>query len=166
MKSDRDLDIRTCTPDDLQRVSRFVATCPPLEAHTGFTYWVTFNFWGETCFLATDGDEVAGYASGVGTGSSPDLIYIWQVGVAERYRGNGLSQLLISKVVETARRKGFRRANVSIAPDNTASLATFRRVATALGGELEKAGEVAFDDPEGHRVEEVLYSFEIAQTSA
>lgn len=165
MKPDRDLDIRTCTPDDLHQVSQFVESCPPLERHTGFTYWVTFNFWGDTCFVAADGDEIVGYASGVGAGRSPELIYIWQVGVAERYRGNGLSQLLISKVVEAARGKGFRRANVSIAPDNEASLTAFRRVAAALGSDLEASGEVAFDDPEGHRVQEVLYSFELAQTS-
>ena len=153
--------IRTCTPDDLQRVSRFVESCPPLERHTGFTYWVTFNFWGDTCFVATEGDEIVGYASGVGAGTSPDLIYIWQVGVAERYRGNGLSRRLISKVAEAAREKGFRRANVSIAPDNAASLSAFRRVAADLGHELEAAGEVSFRDPEGHSVEEVLYSFGI-----
>jgi len=112
--------------------------------------------------VAVDGKEIIGYASAIGDGRSPESIYIWQVGVQEAYRGRGLSQALIGNVVGAARDKGFRRAQVSIAPENTASLGAFRRLAGVLGQDLEELGEVSFRDSDGKDVREILYEFEIS----
>lgn len=162
MSRDRGVTLRRCTPTDVEQVVRFVAECPPLDVHSSFTYWVTFQYWGEMCFIASDDKRILGYASAIGSGHTPEAFYLWQLGVSEDLRSTGLGQRLIAAIADVGRGRGFREMQVSIASENEPSLSAFKRFATSLGNSLERCGDVSFNDPTGNPVHEDLYTLEIA----
>jgi L-2,4-diaminobutyric acid acetyltransferase len=153
--------LRRCSPADVDAVARFVESCPPLDLHTSFTYWVTFEYWGNLCFVALEDEQIVGYASAIGSGRDDGAFYLWQIGVAVELRSTGLAQRLIDAVVGTGRESGFRQMQVSIAPENEASLRAFRRFASSLGSSLERCGEVSFTDSGGKPVHEDVYALAI-----
>lgn len=155
------VNLRECTPADIDYVIRFVESCAPLEVHTSFTYWVTFEYWGHLCRVALVGNRVVGYVSAIGSGRVRDVLYVWQVGVAQEFRGQGLAQRLLSEVVTAGRANGFRKAQVSIAGDNEASLKAFERFAREQKQRLERCGEVLLTGLDGKSTQENLYTFDL-----
>lgn len=153
--------LRSCSVADVEGIVQFVESCPPLDLHTPFTYWVTLRYWGRHCFVATMADRIVGYASAIGSGGGDDVLYLWQIGVASELRGRGLAQRLIESVADVGRESGFQVLQVSIAPDNEASLRAFRRFAASRERSLDPAGEVSFCDPRGKPVHEDVYALEI-----
>ncbi len=158
----QNVQLRNCTPADVEGIARFIASCPPLDLHTSFTYWVTFEYWGDLCFAARLGGRIVGYASAIGSGRDGEVLYLWQVGVADELRSTGLGRRLIESVADAGRRRGFRELQVSIAPGNEASFRAFSGFATSLGQPLERAGEVSFAEPDGKLVREDVYALKIA----
>jgi L-2,4-diaminobutyric acid acetyltransferase len=162
MYNSQEVVLRQCTSSDVAQIVRFVAECPPLDVHSSFTYWVTFQYWGEMCFVASAGERIIGYVSALGSGHSSDVFYLWQIGVSEDRRSTGLAQRLVAAVTKAGRGRGFREMQVSIAPENESSLRTFTRFATSLGKTLDQCGDVSFVDPSGNPVHEDLYKLELA----
>jgi L-2,4-diaminobutyric acid acetyltransferase len=98
------MQIRTCTPGDIQQVRHFVGQCKPLGVHTGYTYWVLFHNFSETCFVIEEEGKIVGYVSGMKSGTLPDVFFVWQIGVAEEMRGKGYSYLLLEEILEAAKK--------------------------------------------------------------
>jgi L-2,4-diaminobutyric acid acetyltransferase len=161
MNEVRDVQLRSCSPDDVEEIVNFVASCPPLDLHTSFTYWVTTQYWGDMCFVALLEGRIVGYASAIGSGREDGTLYLWQVGVADELRSAGLAQRLISSVADASRARGFSKLQVTIAPGNEASLRAFSRFAASLGQQLERSGEVSFAERSGKPVHEHIYALEI-----
>jgi L-2,4-diaminobutyric acid acetyltransferase len=161
MNGSKGITLNRCTPSDIERVVRFVEGCPPLDLHSSFTYWVTFEYWGEMCFVASKSKQIVGYASAIGSGRDDNVFYLWQIGVSSEFRSMGVSQRLLAAVVDVARERGYRRMQVSIASGNDPSLQAFQRFALSVGNPLERCGEVSFKDADGRSVIEDLYTLEI-----
>ncbi len=160
MSGSQQVTLRPCISSDVEAVVRFVESCPPLDLHSSFTYWVILEYWGEMCFVASDNERMVGYVSAIGSGRDNRTFYIWQIGVSSDFRSVGLAQRLISAVVDAARRRGYREMQVSIAPDNDLSLRAFQRFALSLGNPLKRCGEVSLEDG-GSPVREDLYALDI-----
>jgi L-2,4-diaminobutyric acid acetyltransferase len=162
MNGPEGITLNRCTPSDVERVVRFVGECPPLDLHSSFTYWVTFEYWGEMCFVASRSEQIVGYVSAIGSGRDDNVFYLWQIGVSGEFRSMGVSQRLLVAVVDVARGRGYRKMQVSIASGNDPSLRTFQRFALSVGNPLERCGEVSFEDAAAGSVREDLYTLEIA----
>jgi L-2,4-diaminobutyric acid acetyltransferase len=151
--------IRIANANDAQSVQAFVATCPPLDAHTAFTYWVLGNYQRHLFLIAENGsNNIVGFVTAIVSDSEPDLAYLWQIGVAERLRGSGLSLQLLDAVAEQLLRAGRTELDVSIAQDNKASNKLFRTFATSRGTELSETGSLdVADSMSATRDMEVIY---------
>lgn len=166
MLDDLSLNLRPCTAEDVDEVRRFVASCAPLEVHTAFTYWVTFEHWGDFCFVLLKEDRITGYVSAIGSGRHRDTIYLWQIGVAEELRHRGMAQHLISAVVGAAVAKGYRTAQVSIAKDNEASRRAFERYATSRGNRFTAMKEISLRDSfSGDLIQETCFELTLHPSS-
>jgi len=98
------LQIRNCKPDDILTVRRFVSLCKPLGVHTGYTYWMLFNYFGDSCFLMEENGVPIGYISGMKSSTFKDVFFLWQIGVAAEFRDRGYAYLLLEKAMEAAKR--------------------------------------------------------------
>lgn len=163
MLDDQNLNLRSCTAEDVDQVRRFVASCAPLDVHTAFTYWVMFEHWGDLCFVLLEDDRIAGYVSAIGSGRHQDTIYVWQIGVVEELRHQGMAQQLISAVIGAAVAKGYRKAQVSIAKGNEASRRAFERYATSRGHRFTAVDEISLKDSlSGDLIQETCFELTLS----
>ncbi|MBW1721326.1 MAG: GNAT family N-acetyltransferase [Deltaproteobacteria bacterium] len=154
--------IRMCREEDVDAVRRFVERTRPLDLHSPFTYWVLLRYFPETCFIMEDGEKVVGFISGVTSSRERDLFYLWQIGIDPGLRGKGYAERLIHRILDAAREKGCRRLQVTIAPDNPASLKAFSRFASNSGLTMERVGAADFfDSISGKRYFEDIYEMRI-----
>jgi L-2,4-diaminobutyric acid acetyltransferase len=167
MLDDQRLNLRSCTADDVDDVRQFVASCAPLEVHTAFTYWVTFEHWGDICFVLLEDGRIAGYVSAIGSDRHRETIYLWQIGVAEKLRHQGVAQHLISAVSSAAVAKGYKTAQVSIANDNEASRKAFEHYAANTGHRFRAIGEMSIEDSfSGELIQETCFELTLASRAA
>ncbi|MBN2126627.1 MAG: GNAT family N-acetyltransferase [Deltaproteobacteria bacterium] len=154
--------IRSCRARDVDAIRGFVNRCKPLDLHSAFTYWVLCTCFPDTCLLMEGDEGIIGFASGVPSSAEQGVFYFWQIGVAPECRGRGHATALIEKMVEAALHGGCHALQVTIAPENTASLRVFSRFAERRGRGMKKKGRVDFTDSlSSRRVVEDLYEIEL-----
>jgi ribosomal protein S18 acetylase RimI-like enzyme len=89
--------------------------------------------------IAYAGGEPAGMVSGVEL-THPDKgteMFLYELGVAEPYRGRGIGRRLVAALADLARETGCHGMWVLTDDENAAALATYR----AAGGTLEPAAQ-------------------------
>lgn len=99
-----------------------------------------------TCALAEIDGEVVGWMSGYIPPESPDVLFVWQVCVSEKARGQGLARRLIASVLARDVCSNVRRVHSTITNDNAASWALFGSIADALGADLTRQPHFKRDD--------------------
>lgn len=156
------MQIRNCKQDDIQKVRHFVSLCKPLGVHTGYTYWMLFHYFGESCYLMEENGVPIGYVSGMKSNTFKDVFFLWQIGVAQEFRGKGYSYLLLEKVVEAAKKLGCKTMQFSIEPDNEASFKTFSGFAKKNNLKMATLGEIKYPHSIRETMEqETLYEITI-----
>jgi len=156
--------IRRVMPSDGGLLRDLVLACPPLDVHTPYTYWVQSAYFSSQCFIAERAGEPVGFLTSVGSGSR---ILLWQIGVLPEARSQGIALDLVRAMVSWARSHGADSFDVSIAPDNAASLALFERCAADVNGRLERRSAIDLRDsrdPDFREVE-VIYCFHLGPST-
>jgi len=153
--------IRPVQESDAALLRHLAKSCPPLDVHTPYTYWVIAALYGEYCFLAYEkGGSPIGYVTCVKT---DDSLFIWQIGILEAYRGRGLSRLLLDKVFKKAESERERPTlGVTIAKDNQNSYYAFHNYCRDHGYTFspERTATVTDLDDPLFLEEEVFYRME------
>ena len=83
---------------------------------------------GHHLLLAVEGDEVAGFVSGVET-THPDKgteMFLYELSVGEKHRRQRIGTALVEALAEVARKRGCYGMWVGTEPENAAALATYR----------------------------------------
>jgi len=83
---------------------------------------------GHHLLLAIEGDEVAGFVSGVET-THPDKgteMFLYELSVGEQHRRRGIGKALVEALAALARERGCYGMWVGTEADNAAALATYR----------------------------------------
>jgi len=89
----------------------------------GTDYWLWRDCFGDTSFIALEGDAPVGGLLACVPPSRPDEVYIDQVAVHPAYRGKGITALLFDAVAAVARQRACRRLWLSTDPANPAARA-------------------------------------------
>jgi L-2,4-diaminobutyric acid acetyltransferase len=79
---------------------------------------------------------MAGFISGYLIPERPDTLFVWQVVVAENFRGQGLAGRMLLALMEQPACKNVRFIETTITPSNEASAALFRKFARRIGAEV------------------------------
>ncbi len=156
------MEIRTCKEDDIAKVRHFVSLCKPLGVHTGYTYWMLFRFFGESCFLMEENGKFIGYVSGMKSNTFPHVFFLWQIGVAQERRGKSYAYHLLEKVVEAAKGLGCTAIQFTIEPDNEASLGAFSGFAQKHNLKIHAQGKIHYPHSVKETIEEeTIYQIDI-----
>lgn len=81
---------------------------------------------GDTFFIATADDDIAGYTIGSIVGSSPDTGWILRLQVAEHNKRNGIGRRLMDQLLTTFEEMGVAQVLLSVSPENHAALPLYR----------------------------------------
>lgn len=117
--------IRNVEKTDNALLRHLAKQCPALDLHTQYTYWVNTYYFNKSSFILEDDGKPIGY---IMTLNTPDVIFIWQIGIIKEYRGKGLSYKLISAVMEYAKSIN-KPIEVTIASSNKSSFNAFKSAA-------------------------------------
>ena len=133
-------DIRQCRESDASAMHAFVQGLPPLTAHTAYTYWSLCRYSSDMCFVAETNGSLVGLVTGMVSTAKPITLFIWQLGVARDCRGSGLSDRLLDRIAQAARRVGAECLEFTIERRNPASRKAFERLAKRLGARMVEMG--------------------------
>lgn len=124
---------------------RLVGECPPLDTNSSYCNLLQCSHFKSTSIAALADEELHGSVTGYRKPESPDTLFIWQVAVHHKARGQGLARMMLRKLLEQPGMQDIRFVETSITPDNEASwrlftgFATERRAALARSVMFEKA---------------------------
>lgn len=122
-----------------------IAGCQPLDHNSMYCNLLQCDHFAETCVLAELDGEVVGWISGYLVPDDPETLFIWQVAVSGRARGQGLAQRMLGDILDRDACAGVGRLKTTITRDNAASWALFRRFAERRGAGLDSTAHFTRD---------------------
>lgn len=120
---------RTPTAEDGEGVWKLIAACPPLDQNSLYCNLLQCSHFAETCVLAERGGDIVGWVSAYRPPSDPKSIFVWQVAVSEKARGEGLGKRMLEHLLALDSVAGARTLTTTITKDNAASWRLFSSLA-------------------------------------
>lgn len=123
-----------------------------LDLNSSYAYVMWSDHHATTSVVAVDDDDaVIGFTLGFCLPAEPETLFVWQIGVDVRARGEGIAgrmlDVLVARIAPTV-------VEATVAPGNLASMALFRGFGARHGStvvESEAYGEELF--PDAHAAE-------------
>lgn len=129
--------LRIPTADDGMAVAALVEATGVLDVNSVYAYVALLAYFSQTSIVAEDEEgRVVGFVTGFRVPDAPDTLFIWQVGVSEAARGQGLAKRMLLGILGRPQVPVFRHLNTTVSPDNAPSRRLFESVARTLGAEL------------------------------
>lgn len=104
-----------------------------LDENSSYAYIMFADRFADTCVVAEHAGEVVGFVTAFRPPRDPDVIFVWQIGVHSKMRGQGLARRILEYLVERDACVGVRYMETNITPDNVASQRLFRSFARHAG---------------------------------
>lgn len=115
---------------DGPRLHALVRACKPLDENSVYCNLLQCTHFADTCVAATnDTGELIGFISGYIPPKQANTLFVWQVAVSEKARGQGLAKRMLDELIQRPACAEVRFIETTITPDNDASWAMFRRFA-------------------------------------
>lgn len=135
--------LRAPVSEDGAAVYELIAQCPPLDTNSMYCNLLQCSHFSATSVAAELNDELVGFISGYIQPDKPDTLFIWQVAVGEKARGQGLASRMLRDILARSACQEINFIETTITPDNRASWALFESLANKLESELNSS--VMFD---------------------
>ncbi|WP_158736456.1 diaminobutyrate acetyltransferase [Alteribacillus sp. YIM 98480] len=124
--------------NDGKKVWELVREIDVLDLNSSYYYLILCEYFSNTCMIAENEGEIVGFVSGFRHPEHHDILFVWQVAVAESERGEGLATTLIQKLLKSDECSDIKAIQTTISPSNKASLALFRKLSEQLGANMVK----------------------------
>ncbi|MCX4188478.1 diaminobutyrate acetyltransferase [Methylophaga sp. OBS4] len=135
--------LRVPTAEDGAAVYELIAQCPPLDTNSMYCNLLQCSHFADTSVVAELDEAVVGFISAYLQPGTSDTVFIWQVAVGEKARGQGLASRMLREILARPACQQVRFIETTITADNRASWALFESLANKLGAELNRS--VMFD---------------------
>jgi len=118
---------------DAAAIHRLVAECPPLDLNSVYAYLLLCEHFRDTCVAACRGARIDGFISAYIPPGRPDTLFVWQVAVHERARGQSLGKAMLRELLARPMARHVRHLETTVGPTNQASRRMFAGLARELG---------------------------------
>ena len=144
---------RTAVLADASAIWRLVGETGVLDRNSAYLYLLLCRDFADTCLVAERDSQLVGFVTAYRPPAQPETLFVWQVGVCESMRRQGLGLRMLTELTNLAAKRGaVRFLEMTISPSNRASRRLFeslaRRLETSLA-ELDGEGFSASDFPAG-----------------
>lgn len=134
--TDNRLLLRPPSPNDGAAIYQLIKQSPPLDLNSCYAYLLQGLHFSETCVVAKDSDNtVAAYISAYILPHQPNTLFVWQVAVAEAYRGQRLAPQMIQHLLQRPVCSAVDYVETTVSPSNVASAQLFKHLARQLNTE-------------------------------
>jgi L-2,4-diaminobutyric acid acetyltransferase len=120
-------------------VFRLVERCPPLDANSSYCNFLQCGHFAQTSVAAEINGELVGFISGYKKPEQEDTLFIWQVAVDEKARGQGLASKMLMHILQRTNCQNVNHIETTITEDNKGSWALFERLAKTLTADLNSS---------------------------
>lgn len=138
-----DINLRPPHAEDGASVFQLVAQCPPLDPNSMYCNLLQCSHFAGTSVAALNQDDLVGFISGYLIPERQDCLFIWQVAVSDKARGQGLATRMLNDILARQQCADVRFLETTITESNRASWALFQGLAKKLNTELHT--RVMFD---------------------
>lgn len=129
-----------------------------LDDNSPYAYLMACRNFAATSVVAESGEDLAGMVTAYPMPDDPQALFVWQVNVREQYQSRGIASSMLSEILKRDDCQSVRWIETTVAPDNHASEALFRRIADELDADIkikEVYGDELFPDGE-HQIERLF----------
>ena len=129
-----------------------------LDLNSPYCYLILCKDFPETCVIAEQDLEVVGFVTAYRPPTTPHVVFVWQIGVSETARGQGLGTAMLLSLLERKSCRNISHLEATVTPSNERSLRLFHSLARRLHTRIaEEAcfGEELFPDG-GHQAERLI----------
>tara|TARA_R110002110_G_scaffold227302_1_gene441623 strand:+ start:958 stop:1473 length:516 start_codon:yes stop_codon:yes gene_type:complete len=141
------LTLRPPIDSDGMAVHKLIAACPPLDTNSAYCNLIQCAHFAATSVIAEGAGEVVGFISGHRIPARPDTLFVWQVAVSAKGRGQGLAGRMLAAILDRPGNEDIRFLETTVTADNEASWALFESFARKRDTGLERS---VFFDREQH----------------
>lgn len=131
--------LRKPCKNDAPAVHRLISECPPLDLNSLYCYLLLGEHYPDTCVVAESNGWLDGYVSAYIPPSKPDVLFVWQVAVHKRARGQGLGRRMLASLLERPGLNQIRFIETTVGPGNAASRSMFGRFAQQLDAAIQES---------------------------
>lgn len=124
--------MRAPQKSDAAGIHRLIAECPPLDLNSVYTYLLLSEYFDSTCVLAGSEDTLNGFVSGYVPPGRPDTLFVWQVAVHQRARGQSLGRRMLANLLQRPGLSHIQFIETTVGPGNRASRGMFASLARRL----------------------------------
>jgi L-2,4-diaminobutyric acid acetyltransferase len=117
---------------------RLVRGTGVLDVNSVYAYMLIGEHHSHTSVIAEIEGEPVGFVSAYRPHSLPETLFVWQVGVAEAGRGQGLATRMLFDILTRPICEDVRYLDTTISVSNEASKALFRRLAERIQANCEE----------------------------
>lgn len=114
---------------DARGMVRLAAASRVLDMNSDYAYLLFARDFNETCLVAEEGDQMLGFATAYRPPRHPDVLFVWQIAVAEVARGEGLASRMLDDLVRRGLTAGIQFVEATVTGSNSASQALFKSLA-------------------------------------
>ena len=104
-----------------------------LDLNSCYTYLLLCRDFAETCIVTENDQGLAGFITAYRPPTQSESLFVWQVGVAEHARRQGLATRMLKSLLSSAGCRDVQFLEATVSPSNVAS----RRMFETLARELE-----------------------------
>jgi L-2,4-diaminobutyric acid acetyltransferase len=134
-----EVELRIPTASDGPALSRLVSLCPPLDENSRYCNLLQVSHFADSSVVADVDGELVGAVTGYLRPGHPEILFVWQVAVLAKMRGQRLAKRMIMHLLERPQCKSVRYIETTVTPDNQASWGLFEGIAKALDAPLNKS---------------------------
>lgn len=117
---------------DGYHVNRLIDRCKPLDTNSTYCNLLQCSHFADTCMLAEDQEDnsLLGFISAYRKPAEPNTLFVWQVAIDKRARGEGLARTLLTNLLASDACAGVTHLETTITADNAASWGLFESFAS------------------------------------
>ena len=115
-----------------------IQACPPLDLNSAYSYFLLCSHFADSCVVAEQQGKLGGFLSAYIRPDNADTLFVWQVAVAEAFRGQGVAKKMLASLLSRTACSNVRFIEATVGPSNLASRALFTSLARAQGIVMEE----------------------------
>ena len=112
------MEIMSLKKDNIPEVVELLSNGGPyVLPHHDYVYWMMEEYFSSSNYVALEENRVIGYICALPS-IDAKCNFIWQIVVDANYRGKKVATILINRIIEESKLKGFNRLELTINSDN------------------------------------------------
>lgn len=133
--------VRKPRAEDGEKIYKLVKEGGILDVNSEYAYQLLSEHFYNSCAVAEDCGEFAGFVFAYILPAKPNVLFVWQIAVAEKHRKKGIALAMMKDILAREACKSIDYIQAHITPSNHASRAFFTFLAKELkANHRERAG--------------------------